>query len=260
MFPRIGFGTYRLKKSDVLLPALQVATETGYTMLDTAELYKNQHIIGEFLKTRDSNCSLWITSKVEHYTMLKGEDAIRTAIQQTLADLGRPVDLYLIHCPNKNDVMTWSILREFQDTGNIRHLGVSNYRLHELQAFQTAICGNGRIFCNQIECGLFLWERRKELVEFCQKQGICVAAYGILNGHGTPEIQDLAATLQITAAQLLIAWALHRGLHVLVSATDTEKIRENIAAAIKIQLSKSMLETLEFTGSKQEICSYPRFK
>ena len=47
----IYFGTYKLTDETILLNSLENAYKYGYTKIDTALLYKNQHIIGQFLNT-----------------------------------------------------------------------------------------------------------------------------------------------------------------------------------------------------------------
>ncbi len=50
----IYFGTYKLTNEETLLKLLEHAYKYGYSKIDTATLYKNQHIIGQFLTTPDT--------------------------------------------------------------------------------------------------------------------------------------------------------------------------------------------------------------
>ena len=45
------------------------------------------------------------------------------------------VDLFLIHASNPNDVMVWHLLREYQKSGKIRNVGISNYNIERLDKF-----------------------------------------------------------------------------------------------------------------------------
>ena len=57
----IYFGTYKLTNEETLLNSLEYAYKYGYTKIDTATLYKNQHIIGQFLNTPDSKDNIILT-------------------------------------------------------------------------------------------------------------------------------------------------------------------------------------------------------
>uniref|UniRef100_A0A914CFK9 NADP-dependent oxidoreductase domain-containing protein n=1 Tax=Acrobeloides nanus TaxID=290746 RepID=A0A914CFK9_9BILA len=48
-FPSIGYGTGGLTDAEILKKSLAVVIESGYRHIDTAQMYSNEHIIGEFL-------------------------------------------------------------------------------------------------------------------------------------------------------------------------------------------------------------------
>jgi diketogulonate reductase-like aldo/keto reductase len=48
--PLIGIGTYTVKPQEEIDNMLGYAIRGGYTMIDTAEIYRNQKYIGNFLK------------------------------------------------------------------------------------------------------------------------------------------------------------------------------------------------------------------
>ena len=49
-YPQVSFGTYRL--GDNTYSALNNALNNGYRSIDTASLYKCEHLIGRFLNTK----------------------------------------------------------------------------------------------------------------------------------------------------------------------------------------------------------------
>lgn len=206
----IYFGTYKLTNEETLLNSLEYAYKYGYTKIDTATLYKNQHIIGHFLNTPDTKDntknntkdntittnittdtqldlkryltkreSLWITSKVSFRVMPKGESEIRKSIDKTLSDLQTHyIDLMIIHSPEKNDILTWKILCDYKEKGLIRNIGLSNYNLEKLKEFIKQIDNPEAIYCNQIEFNPFL--NRKDLIDYCKSLNIKVVTYGNL--------------------------------------------------------------------------------
>ena len=128
----IYFGSYTITDETQLLNSLETAYNYGYRRVDTATLYKNQHIVGQFINTPEPKYThttkssdiksylnkrdtLWITSKVSFRVMPKGDLAIRKSIDKTLSDLQTHyIDLMLIHAPEKNDILTWKILCEYK--------------------------------------------------------------------------------------------------------------------------------------------------
>uniref|UniRef100_A0A914DSN7 NADP-dependent oxidoreductase domain-containing protein n=1 Tax=Acrobeloides nanus TaxID=290746 RepID=A0A914DSN7_9BILA len=69
-FPLFGLGTWQSKDEAELKGALEAAIDAGYRYIDTATLYQNEHIIGEFLEEKFNSGKLkrsdiFITSKVD---------------------------------------------------------------------------------------------------------------------------------------------------------------------------------------------------
>ncbi len=50
--PLIGYGTYDLSGSQTIHNAIDCALETGYRLIDTAQLYDNEKDIGHSLKVK----------------------------------------------------------------------------------------------------------------------------------------------------------------------------------------------------------------
>ena len=178
------FGTYKLTNQDELFKALQNAIDSGITHFDFAELYKNQHIIGDFFHQLFSKSYLnrndyFFTSKVSFRSIPKGEESIRKSIEKTFSDLKFDyIDLMLIHAPTKNNKICWDILNEYKNKGLIRYIGISNFNVEELDKFCKEITNPEDIYCNQLEFNPFL--NRTELVKMCKDKNIKLTSYGTL--------------------------------------------------------------------------------
>lgn len=70
-FPMIGLGTYKMNSQERIDNALNYAFSQNYKMIDTAEIYKNQKFIGNYLKSHPeiNRNEIWITSKVSFKSM-----------------------------------------------------------------------------------------------------------------------------------------------------------------------------------------------
>jgi len=260
--PAIGIGTYKLKTQSEISYSLENALRVGYRHIDTAQLYKNEHLISHFLEHRllelGLGCTrkdLWITTKVPYFTMLEGnEETLRNSILQSCNYFGGYVDLYLIHASNPNDMKVWNILQEFQREGKIRYIGLSNYNLERLNNFikrlettetKTAN-GNHGIYMNQIEYNPFL--NRNELVTRCNELGIRITAYGSL--YKTNELVNKIANgisrdgIEYTYAHVLLAWATNKNIVVIPMSRNPLHIENNIKS-MKIQLKSDDIDSLD---------------
>jgi len=249
----IYFGTYKLTNEETLLKSLEYAYKYNYTKIDTATLYKNQNIIGQFLNTPDTKDNIkdntittdntremqldlkhyltkrdkfWISSKVSFRIMPKGEIEIRKSIDKTLSDLQTHyIDLMLIHSPERNDIMTWSILCDYKKKGLIRHIGLSNYNLEKLKTFIKNIDNPEDIYCNQIEFNPFL--KRKDLIDYCKSLNIKVITYGNLY-YSNYIIDSIADKMNKTKEQICARFAIQKGLDIILMADEEKYIKMNM--------------------------------
>jgi diketogulonate reductase-like aldo/keto reductase len=228
-YPLIGLGTYKLRSQESVNNALTYAFSNDYKMIDCAEIYKNQKLIGNYLKENNiDRTSIWITSKVSFVNMKKNMEQVIKGIDQTFADLNTDyIDLYLIHAPIEDTLIeTWNFLLKLQSEGKIRFVGLSNFTLVKLQKFIEKIGEESRhIFCNQIEYNPFL--NRKDLIDYCQGINIKVIAYGSLYKYND-EIIRIANIYKKSPQQILLKWALQKKIHVIPMSETLEFTRDNI--------------------------------
>jgi len=242
----IYFGTYTITDETLLLNSLENAYKYGYRRIDTAFLYKNQHIIGKFIhKLASKRDTIWITSKISFRVMPKGEVAIRNSIDKTLSDLQTNyIDLMLIHGPEINDILTWKILCEYKKKGIIRNIGLSNYNLEKLKVFRNNIDNPEDIYCNQIEFNPFL--NRKDLIEYCKSLNIKVVTYGNFY-YSNYIIDDIADKMCKTTEQILARFALQKGLDIVIMATEEKYIKMN--TELDFTISEEDMEEIENIGA-----------
>lgn len=263
----IYFGTYTIFDEKQLLSSLETAYKYGYRRVDTATLYKNQHIVGQFINTLEPNYihatkssdiksylnkrdTLWITSKVSFRVMPKGEVDIRKSIDKTLRDLQTHyIDLMLIHAPEKNDILTWKILCEYKEKGLIRNIGLSNYNLIKLKEFIKSIDNPEEIYCNQIEFNPFL--NRKELIEYCKSLHIKVVTYGNLY-YSNYIIDAIAEKMNKTKEQILLRFALQKELDIVIMSIEEKYIKMNMD--LDFIISEEDMSEIEEIGDGGDGC------
>lgn len=227
--PALGYGTWKLSSTEAYF-GVQRALEVGYRHIDTAQLYGNEAEVGQAI--RDSEVpreQVWVTTKVwrDH---LDRAGILRTTDESLeRLDIGA-VDLLLLHWPNEVFPMEDAIraLREVQESGKARYIGVSNYP----SAMLAAAAEIAPLTTNQVEYHCLLGQQ--PVLEVARARGISVTAYcplaqGRLADH--PVLVELAEARGCTPAQLALAWLLDQeGVLAIPKSRDAGRIAENFAA------------------------------
>jgi methylglyoxal/glyoxal reductase len=235
--PQIGFGTYRLKEDDIKV-ALPIALEANYVHIDTAALYKNEKFIGDVLKKlKVDRSKLWITTKIDKFSINGGRKAVEKSLMSSLENLGTNyLDLVLLHAPGDSlelDLEAWIVLEEYQKKKIIRHIGVSNYKEKELKNLMDN--ATVRPYTNQIEISPF-WTR-EQLVKYCHEHKIIITAHSSLTKgekFNDKTLQEIASKYKASPAQILLKWARQKGYVVIPRSHRRDHIIENISLNFEI--------------------------
>ncbi|GAA1491056.1 aldo/keto reductase [Brachybacterium sacelli] len=236
--PQLGYGVWQVENavaSDVVVQAL----EAGYRHIDTARGYNNEAGVGAALKTAGlTRDDVFVTSKVPNQD--QGRDKTLASFDGTMADLGLDeLDLYLIHWPAPEKglaVETWKTLVELQEQGRIRSIGVSNFRIEDLEKVEAET--GVRPVLNQIE--LHPYFNQPELREFHASKNILTESWSPLGQGGgelsDPVIQAIADAHGASTAQVVIAWNLALGNVVIPKSVTPERIVSNFAS-LEVELT-----------------------
>ena len=170
--PEIGVGTWRYRGG---VEPLRRGIELGASLIDTAEMYSTEGVVGEAIHgIRDR---VFVATKVSG-SHLRYDDVMRAA-EASLGRLGVDrIDLYQVHWPGSSVPIgeTMRAMEALADSGSIRYVGVSNFSLHQLQEAQS-VMGRHPIVSNQVHYSLKRREIEKELLPYCQDNGVTVMAY-----------------------------------------------------------------------------------
>ena len=225
--PLLGLGVYKATGENEAENAIISAVESGYRLIDTASVYKNEENVGRGI----ASCGiprneLFITTKVWNTAQRLGD--IQGAFERSLDRLKLDyVDLYLIHWPVPGCYLsTWKVLEEIQKSGRALSIGVSNFEIRHLKELEA----NSGIIpaVNQIECHPLCYP--KELIDYCQDKGIQVQAYAPL-ARGAYLDNDVMCVLGTkyahTPAQIGLRWATQKGISVIPKSVHPDRIRSN---------------------------------
>jgi len=253
----ITFGTYRLK-DNTLSEALTAAFESGYRAIDTALLYNNQQIIGNFLGQNQLNRNeIWITSKLPPKIIPMAENDIVNSVLKTFDDLGtKYLDLYLLHCPVKDhNTKAWTVIEGLHRQGYLRNIGVSNYDINDIKEISNF--STTSIFTNQLELSPFL--TRSRVTNFLKSVGIPITAHSSLakgEKFNDPILQNISDKYSRTSAQILLKWALQNQFHIIPRSSKQSHIQEDI----NLDFIISNDDIAELNGLNIGYTTHPQYK
>ena len=222
--PLLGLGTWQMRGSECR-HAVRYALDAGYRHLDTATMYRNEGDIGRAL--RESGVpreELFITTK------LAPNDAgrERRTLEASLRALGTDyVDLWLIHWPPSAGAgaQTWKEFLTLREEGKTRAVGVSNYRVTQIDELTRASGQTPQV--NQIRWGPSLYNAG-EVAEH-RSRGVVLEGYSPFKTTDLrqPVLTEIADRHGVTPAQVVIRWHIDHEVVVIPKSASPERIASN---------------------------------
>lgn len=243
----IGMGTWEMGNSsdrrtrhDEIL-ALSHGVELGINVVDTAEMYgdgKAEQLVGEAF--RQQRESIFIATKVSPGHLHR--DDVMAACNRSLQRLGvRFIDLYQVHWPNSRIPIreTMDAMEKLIRDGLVRHVGVSNFSIQEMQEAQDALT-RSELVSNQVEYSPTNRSVEKDLVPHCEREGITVIAYSPLSRGRFPAARlprGLLEKYHLSPAQLVLSWVTREENVVAIPKSATSEHAEENANAVSVRLN-----------------------
>jgi pyridoxine 4-dehydrogenase len=268
---RLGFGAMRItgpgiwgepKNPDEVRRVLKRTIELGVNFIDTADSYGpevSERFIGETLYPYPKG--LVIATKggltrqgPDKWAPVGRPEYLRQQLELSLRRLRvERIDLYQLHRIDPKVPMEESLgeLKDAQTQGKIRHIGLSEVSPHEIERAQKTV----RIVSVQNRYNLGDREHESTLL-YCEEHKLGFipwfpVAAGKLAEPGGP-LQKLAQVHGVSAAQLALAWLLHRSPVMLPipGTSSVAHLEENVAAA-GLKLEESEWQELDNSVAKQ---------
>jgi len=261
---RLGFGAMRITGKGIWgEPAnpegarelLKKVVELGIDFIDTADSYGpfvSEQLIGEALSPYPD--ALIVATKgglartgPDQWLPVGRPEYLRQCVEMSLRRLRQErIDLYQLHRidPQVPAEEQFGVLADMQKEGKIRHLGLSEVSVEEIE--------NARkhIVVTTVQNLYNLGNRKSEdVLNYCEKEGIGFipwfpVAAGELARPGGP-LDSISHKTGATVAQLALAWLLRRSPVMLPipGTSSIDHLIENTGAA-NVQLSDEDYETL----------------
>ncbi len=246
--PIVGLGTWMLRGRECARLTEQ-AIRLGYRHVDTAQMYGNEHDVGEGVRASGKRADVMVTTKIQP-SLLSARDVDRT-VKESLAHLRLDhIDLLLIHWPNPRIPLaeTLGAMAKLKQDGLVRALGVSNFTVALLD--EATKMSTEPLVCNQIEMHPFL--DQSKVVAACKRHGMAVVAYSPIARGGAQEDAVLARvgkTHGKSAAQVSLRWLVQQGIVVIPRTSKVERLEENLAL-FDFALSEAEMAEIAKLGSR----------
>jgi aryl-alcohol dehydrogenase-like predicted oxidoreductase len=242
------------------------AVELGITLFDTAEIYgdgESERLLGDALSRSPMRDSIILATKVSPSGLTR--DRLRAAAHASLGRLGTDrIDLYQVHGMDWRvaESIKMSGMQDLIASGEIRHVGVSNYDLASWKEAEVAL---GRpVVTNQVRYSLLTRRPERQLLPYAVAHRRLLIAWspleqGLLSGkysdgtaprfnrpsteYFSPEnlrrarpvvcaLREIATARDATPAQVALAWLIHHpNVVAIVGAKSLAQLEENAAAA-----------------------------
>lgn len=250
--PVFGQGTWymgedRAKRVEEIA-TLRLGLDLGLTLIDTAEMYgegQAEELIAEAIGDRRNE--VFLVSKVyPHNASRQGAVA---ACERSLRRMRTDrIDLYLLHW--RGDVPLAETMEAFmalQQAGKIRHYGVSNLDLADMEELWTAP-GGPAVVTDQVLYNLARRGIEWDLLPWLRERRLPVMAYSPTERAkllDNPRLAKFAKVHSMTSAQVVLAWLLaHDDVIVISKTSRRERLKEN-AGALDHQLTKEQVAELD---------------
>jgi len=208
----LGQGTYRMGKTignrSEEIYALRTGIDLGMQVIDTAEFYHNEEMIGDAIQgARDK---VFLVSKV-HPSNATRQRTLISSCERSLKKLKTNVlDLYLLHWEgNSSFEETVSAMVKLRQDGKIKLWGVSNMDVAEMERF-FAIPGGETCAANQVAYNIETRGTEFDLLPWCNGRNVVFMAYSPL-GEGdlirNRTLKEIGKRHNATAAQIALAWS-----------------------------------------------------
>jgi len=276
--PQFGLGTWKSKPGEVEA-AVKAAIDCGYRHIDCALVYGNENEVGAAIAAKIAEGvvtrkDLFITSKV--WNTFHSKSKVMVCLKQTLESLRvDAVDLLLVHWPMGLDESddkelfpksadgkfmysdvdfseTWEGMEEAYELGLAKAIGISNFNSKQIEQ----LLEKAKVAPMMHQFEVHPYFNNEKLINFCHSKGIPVTAYSPLGSPDRPWakpddpvlLQDpavlaIASKHGKSSAQVLIRFAIQRGIVVIPKSVTPSRIASNMEV-FDFELSADDMKTI----------------
>lgn len=247
----LGQGTWMMGEDTARrqeeIQALRRGIDLGMTLIDTAEMYgegASETLVGEAIRGRRQD--VFLVTKA--YPQNASNRRLPSACERSLRRLGvECIDMYLLHWRGAVPLgETAQAMESLRSAGKIRHWGVSNLDVDDLDTLRAAggqACATDQILYNLTRRG-----PEFDLLPYLAQWHMPAMAYspveqGRLQQH--PALSRVAERHRSSAIPVALAWVLRREHMIAIPKAGTPHHVDANAAALSLVLTAEDLQELE---------------
>jgi len=225
--PKLGFGTWMLKGKQCVR-SVEIALETGYRHIDTAQIYGNESEVGTAIQNSSINREdIFLVTKVwmDSLSAKKTTKSTELSLKKLKTDY---VDVLLIHWPSIRVPLeeTLEAMKKLVQSQKTKFVGISNFPVELINKSKQIFPD---VICNQVEYHPFLDQRA--VLKAVKKHNMFLTAYSPLARNQVfknKTVQKIAQSYSKTAGQVTLRWLIEQNDVVAIPKSGTDKhIRSN---------------------------------
>jgi diketogulonate reductase-like aldo/keto reductase len=222
----LGLGTWRLSGQECVR-AVERALALGYRHIDTAQMYGNEGEVGRGIQNSGVDREdVFLVTKVRT-SSFSHENVIRSTRESLKKLRIDRVDLLLMHWPNPSVPLgeTLGAMRELQEEGSVKHVGVSNFPPSMVEE----AARHATVFCNQVE--YHPYTAQDELLDQAKELDYLLTAYSpVARGRVSNDatLQEIGEAHGKTPAQVALRWLIQQEkVAAIPKAASEDHLRSN---------------------------------
>ena len=225
--PALGYGLFMVDplKSEEYV---SLAIETGYRLIDTAQIYNNEEGVGNAVKKSGiKRDEFFIVSKIWHTNA--GFDEALKSIDLSLKKLQTDyIDLMLIHMPYNDYYSIYKALETAYKKGIVKSIGISNFDTGRY--IDIIYHSEIKPVINQVETHVF--NQQKDLQKAMQEYGTLIMAWapfaeGKNDFFNNSILKSIGEKYNKSAAQIALRFLIQSGIIAIPKTVNIKRMKEN---------------------------------
>lgn len=252
--PIAGIGTFMLSPDEAENSVIS-ALQDGYRLIDTANAYVNEKVVGRAMKKSGiARENIFLETKLWP-SFYEQEDAVEKTLKRLNTDY---IDLLLIHQPAGNYIAGYRLMEKAYKEGKVKAIGLSNFTMEQIQEILDVCEVNPAVLQTEVHP----YFQEDELKEFLAKEDIAIQAWYPL-GHGDKALLEesvftrLAEKYGKSNAQIILHWHIQAGNIVIPGSKNPDHIRANFELFDFALSDEEMSEIAALNKNKRYYTSTP---
>lgn len=253
--PYFGLGVYKAKDGSEVEKSIRWAIGEGYRLIDTAKFYDNEEGVGAAIRASGiAREEFFVTTKlwIEDQSA-KTEEAFEKSLSRLNLEY---IDLFLIHWPVPGRYLeSWKVLQDLYKNKKVKAIGVSNCMIHHLESIRKIGGVQPMVLQNEFHPRLI----QQDILDYCKDNKIQYQGWSPLMRGKILEneiLKDIAVKKNKSSAQVVLRWALQKGVSIIPKSIHQERIREN-AMLFDFELSENDIKRINGLENNYRTGAHP---